>query len=397
MRLLVSAIIAANMVLFRCALAFTGQAQHMNMLLIRRSSSTTSTSSLMGRATFLLRPQTAGDNRSSRFKMTAEEREDGGAAESASAASSPSSKFENRNNIDDQIVSCLSGDGGIKVTACTVRNLVNDMMIAHNLTPVPIDALGRAVACAVLASNGMQDEQVFQLTVDGDGPLRGIVAISSGAGEVRGYVGNPGIGAMPLQEAVGKGVIKVVKNHPSWPTPYSGVSAIRHSDVDRDVGAYLAESEQRSCALAAGTAVEGILCKAAGGYLVEKLPDCDDDTMAKVEQNLATLVKRDGGDTLPTNLLQHGTSPIEICEIILEGLDLEPLQSIQPVAKCQCTEDRLFRALRLLPRAEVDEILQKEEQVEARCQFCGKVYRMSPEQVEAKFLGATGDPSKDEE
>ena len=173
--------------------------------------------------------------------MTSEEEEDGDAAESASTASSSSSssssKFENKNNIDDQIVSCLSGDGGVKVTACTVRNLVNDMMIAHNLTPVPIDALGRAVACTVLASNGMQDEQVFQLTVDGDGPLRGIVAISSGAGEVRGYVGNPGIGDMSLQEAVGKGVIKVVKNHPSWPTPYNGISAIRHSDVDRDVGA----------------------------------------------------------------------------------------------------------------------------------------------------------------
>ena len=57
----------------------------------------------------------------------------------------------------------------------------------------------------------------------------------------------------------------------------------------------------------------------------------------------------------------------------------------------------MFRALRLLPRAEVDEILQKEEQIEARCQFCGRVYRMSPEQVEAKFLEATGDPSKDDD
>ena len=97
-----------------------------------------------------------------------------------------STTFENKNNINDQVVSCISGDGGIKVTACTVRNMVNDMMIMHNLTPVPIDALGRAVACSVLVSNGMQDEQVFQLTVDGDGPLRGIVAISSGRGEVRG-------------------------------------------------------------------------------------------------------------------------------------------------------------------------------------------------------------------
>ena len=36
------------------------------------------------------------------------------------------------------------------------------------------------------------------------------------------------------------------------------------------LGAYLAESEQRSCALAAGTAVKGILCTAAGGYLIEQ-------------------------------------------------------------------------------------------------------------------------------
>lgn len=347
----------------------------------------------MGRATFLLRPETDNDSkarRNSKLQMASDD------SDSATTTTS-SSTFENKNNINDQVVSCISGDGGIKVTACTVRNMVNDMMIMHNLTPVPIDALGRAVACSVLVSNGMQDEQVFQLTVDGDGPLRGIVAISSGRGEVRGYVGNPGIGKMPLQEAVGKGVIKVVKNHPSWPTPYNGIAAIRHSDIDRDVGAYLAESEQRSCALAAGTSVEGILCKAAGGYLVEKLPDCDDETMARVEENLATLVKKDGGDTLPTNLLLHGTSPYEICEIVLDGLNMEPLQSIEPVAKCQCTEDRLFRALRLLPRSEVDEILQKEEQIEARCHFCSKVYRLSPEEVEAKFLAAKGDPSKDDE
>jgi len=358
----------------------------------------------MGRATFLLhaRPDDSisSSKKNHRLQMTSSEEvseEESPSSSSSSPTAADSEQYQNRNNIRDQIFSAISADGGIKVTACTVRNMVNDMMIMHNLTPVPIDALGRAVACSVLVSNGMQDEQVFQLTVDGDGPLRGIVAISSGRGEVRGYVGNPMIGEMSLQEAVGKGVLKIVKNHPSWPTPYNGISAIRHSDIDRDVGAYLAESEQRSCALAAATSVEGILCKAAGGYLVEKLPECDDETMGKVEQNLATLVKKDGGDTLPTNLLLNGVSPYEICEIILDGLDMQPLQQIEPVAKCQCTEERLFRALRLLPRAEVDEILEKEDQIEARCHFCGKVYRMGPEEVEAKFAQAKGDPSKDDE
>ena len=57
----------------------------------------------------------------------------------------------------------------------------------------------------------------------------------------------------------------------------------------------------------------------------------------------------------------------------------------------------MFRALRLLPREDVDDIIAKQEEIEARCQFCGKVYRMSPEEVEAKFAAATGDPALDKD
>lgn len=70
----------------------------------------------------------------------------------------------------------------------------------------------------------------------GDGPIRGIVAISSGLGEVRGYVGSPMLGDVKLTEAVGFGSVQVVKNHPDWPNPYNGITAIRYGDIDRDIG-----------------------------------------------------------------------------------------------------------------------------------------------------------------
>jgi molecular chaperone Hsp33 len=44
------------------------------------------------------------------------------------------------------------------------------------------------------------------------------------------------LGEMSLPEAVGKGSVQVVKNHPDWPRPYNGITAIRHGDIDRDVG-----------------------------------------------------------------------------------------------------------------------------------------------------------------
>ena len=228
------------------------------------------------------------------------------------------------------------------------------------------------------------------------------------------------LGDMFITEAMGKGSVQIVKNHPSWPRPYNGITAIVHGDVDRDIGKpiwlreglffvrppltplastcpglYLAESEQRSCALAAATSIDNILCKAAGGYLIEQLPDVDEETVAKVQANLSRLVEMDGGDSLPANLLLNGITPLDIAQIILDGLDMQPLQQITPTLKCKCSEERLIRSLRLLPRTEVDDILAKEEQVEARCEFCSRVYRLTPEVVREKLAAAVGDPSKD--
>jgi molecular chaperone Hsp33 len=162
-------------------------------------------------------------------------------------------------------------------------------------------------------------------------------------------------------------------------------------------GIYLAVSEQRSCALACATVFKGILCTAAGGYLVERLPDCPESNMAHVAENLSKLLELDGGNTIPTNLLLEGKTPIGIAELVLYGLGMQPLNSFEPKALCKCSDDKLIRSVRLLPREDVDHILSEEGQVEARCQFCGRVYRMGPEEVEMRLAMAKGDPSKDED
>ena len=144
----------------------------------------------------------------------------------------------------------------------------------------------------------------------------------------------------------------------------------------------MAVSEQRSCALAAATTFNGILCTAAGGYLVERLPDCPDSNMSHMEKNLAKLVKLDGGDALPTNLLLEGKTPFDIAEIILDGLGMQPLDSVEPEALCECSDEKLIRSLRLLPREDVDVILRDEGKIEG------------PEEVEERMAAAKGDPSK---
>ena len=65
---------------------------------------------------------------------------DNESSSSASAVTSTSIDLEpyrNRNNLDDQVFSAISADGGLKVTVATIRNLLNEMMIQHSMNPVP--------------------------------------------------------------------------------------------------------------------------------------------------------------------------------------------------------------------------------------------------------------------
>jgi molecular chaperone Hsp33 len=350
-----------------------------------------------GRSSFLFQREFQKTSTSTHLEMTSSESSSSSTASSTSEESELE-QYKNKNNIDDQLFSAISGNGEIKVTAVTARNLVNDVMIQQSLTATPADALARSMSCGLLLSNGMQEEQTYQLTMKCDGPVRNIVSISNAKGEVKGYVGNPSLGDMHISEAIGRGTVQVVKNHPDWPNPYNGITAIEHGDVDRDVGIYLAESEQRSCALAAASNINGILCVAAGGYIVEQLPFCTQETVSQVEKNLGKIIEQNGEENaVPAGLLMDGKTPFDIVSTILEGLDMKPLQQVNPALVCGCSEERLFRAVRLLPREEVDKILAEEEKLEARCQFCGTVYRMDAEQVAEKFATATGDPSLDED
>ena len=80
-----------------------------------------------------------------------------------------------------------------------------------------------------------------------------------------------------------------------------------------------------------------------------------------------------------------GETPIDIAETILKGLGCNVLESIEPKLKCDCSDERLVKALRLLPRDDVDDIIKSQEKIEAKCEFCGTVYRMEPEEARRRM------------
>ena len=71
-------------------------------------------------------------------------------------------------------------------------------------------------------------------------------------------------------------------------------------------------------------------------------------------------------------------------EKLLDGLEPQLSEAREPVglaASCPCSEERVMRTISLLPRSEIEDIIKREEVVEAKCEFCGTVYSKTSEQV----------------
>ena len=139
---------------------------------------------------------------------------------------------------EDELVTALSADGSISAKAIVTTNLVAETSRLQGLGGLAAAALGRAVTCSILVADGLKDEETFQVNFRGDGPLRGVLALSNGRLEARGYVGNPAVtlppnalGKFDVGAGVGKGTLQVVrtKNLPGEEvsTPYTSMTEIK--------------------------------------------------------------------------------------------------------------------------------------------------------------------------
>ena len=132
----------------------------------------------------------------------------------------------------------------VSVKAIVTTGLVAETARLQGLGGLAAAALGRALTCTILVADGLKEDETFQVNFRGDGPLRGVLALSNGRLEARGYVGNPqvtlppnALGKYDVGAGVGKGSLQVVrvKNLPGEqvPTPYTSITEIKTGESER--------------------------------------------------------------------------------------------------------------------------------------------------------------------
>jgi molecular chaperone Hsp33 len=204
---------------------------------------------------------------------------------------------------------------------------------------------------------------------------------ASSAGDVRGYAAHPEANPPPRGErldvarAVGLGALLVERNHPSWKQPYSGIVPLVSGEIAKDLAHYLLESEQKPSAVALGVQLgPDAEVTAAGGYLVQKLPDASDGALEVIERRVQALLE-------PSQLLRAGASADRLVDRLLGGLGSDEVGRIEPRFHCPCSIERVRRALVLLGPDELADIAAKGETLEVRCEFCAELYHLAGDEV----------------
>jgi molecular chaperone Hsp33 len=283
----------------------------------------------------------------------------------------------------DRLVRTLSADGGVAARALVATGLVAEAQRRHATSPTATSALGRALMGAVLLASDAKDDETVQLQFRGDGPLGAITVISDAAGRVRGFASHPEAdppiraGKLDVGRAVGRGILAVVRYHPSWKEPYSGIVPLASGEIAEDIAHYLRDSEQKPSAVALGVHVDASgAVDAAGGYFVQALPDASESTLIQLERNVMSLPP-------PSELVREGQSAESIADLLLLGLGRRDVQASAPAFFCGCDRARVLRAVALLGRADLREIAAKGEAVEVRCAFCAERYAVDPDEAGA--------------
>jgi len=283
----------------------------------------------------------------------------------------------------DKLISAISADGFVKLTAVSLRAAVERARQIHRTLPVATAALGRAMAATSMMGIQLKQERgSVTLRINGGGPLGSIIVVSDWGGNIRGYVQNPAVelprrsdGKLAVGDAVGRdGVITVTKDI-GLKEPYIGSANLVSGEIAEDVAAYYLESEQVATAVALGVLVDrdqSVL--AAGGYVVELLPGAPEETLDALERNVALT-----GPVTDT-LKEHG--PDGLAEKVLAGFSPRILAENPVEYRCYCSRERVEQALRSAGSDAIREMIQSGEDTTVTCQFCDTIHRFTPAELE---------------
>ena len=276
---------------------------------------------------------------------------------------------------EDYIIRATGANHQVRIFAATTRETVEYARQVHHTSPVATAALGRLLtAGATMGSMQKGEEDLITLQIKCGGPIKGLTVTADGKARVKGYVENPMVmlppskaGKLDVGGALDMGVLSVIKDM-GLKEPYVGQTHLVSGEIAEDLTYYFATSEQVNSSVALGVLMEkDNTVKRAGGFILQLMPFAKDTVIEKLEKNIGALPS-------VTTMLEEGDMPEDIIGRVLEGMDVEIMDKLPTGFECNCSKERVERAIISIGREEIQSIIDDEKPIEVNCHFCNSHY-----------------------
>lgn len=283
----------------------------------------------------------------------------------------------------DRLIRATAKEDSIRILAAITTELVNEGAKIHRCAPTAAAALGRMLTAGALMGATLKNSaDSITLQISGGGEAKGVVVTSYSDAHVKGYIGNPDVdlplnpnGKLDVGGAIGKnGRLRVIKDM-GLKEPYVGQVPIYSGEIGDDLAYYFTVSEQTPSAVGAGVLVDTDLSiKAAGGFIIQMMPDADPLLADLITYRLQEIPSI-------TSLISEGMTIEEIISHIFEGIDVKILESCIPKYRCDCSRERVERAFISIGRKDLQEIYDEDKKEELKCHFCNKAYEFTHDEI----------------
>ena len=282
----------------------------------------------------------------------------------------------------DYMLRATAAEGQILAFACTSRATVEEARARHNTTPVVTAALGRSLTAAAMMGWQMKGEKdQLTLRIEGSGPIGMINVDANRRGEVWGFAKNSAVdlplnqkGKLDVGGALDLGFLSVIKDL-GLKEPYVGQTELKTGEIAEDLTYYFANSEQVPSSVGLGVLMEkDNTVRQAGGFIIQLMPFVEDSVVDRLEKKLSSV------DSV-TSYLDRGFTPEQLLEEFLGEFGLEILDKLDTRFHCDCSREKVEKALISVGKKELNDMVQEGKPVEVKCHFCNTPYVFDMEEL----------------
>ncbi len=283
---------------------------------------------------------------------------------------------------EDYIVRATAANHQLRIFAATTRNLVEEAREIHHTSPVATAALGRLLTAGSMMGSMMKGEHdVLTLQIQCQGPIGGLTVTADSEAGVKGYVRQPLVilppnekGKLDVAGALGPGFLNVIRDI-GMKEPYNGQIQLVSGEIAEDLTYYYATSEQIPSSVGLGVLLNrDNHVRQAGGFIIQVLPFAQEEVIATVERSLQQIHS-------VTDLLEQGMMPQDMVRALMGDLEVEILDSIPARYACNCSKERVTRAVASLGRKDLEDLIAQGETIEVNCEFCDSHYYFTVDEL----------------